>query len=158
MGSWQGTGNEDAAVSARGARRREARMAERWIDVGCDADGDREDDPVRQQQFLRMGIGHGMVVVDSAHDAIRELEQAEWDLCFLDHDLGGKVFQESGTGTGFEVCEWLSENRERRPRRVVIHSLNAKGVGAMLEVMGTMAVPLTFAWTRKLEEILELYK
>jgi CheY-like chemotaxis protein len=105
-----------------------------------------------------MGIGSNMIIVATAHDAIRELEQMEWDLCFLDHDLGGQVFQESGTGTGFEVCEWLSENRERCPSRVVIHSLNAKGVGSMMEVMGTMAVPLTFAWTRKLEEILELMK
>jgi CheY-like chemotaxis protein len=115
-----------------------------------------EDDSTRQQQFLHLGIGHNVIVVDSAHDAIRELEQMEWDLCFLDHDLGGQVFQASGVGTGFEVAQWIAENPEHCPRRVVVHSLNPQGAGAMLEILGDKAIPLTWAWTRPMDEILKL--
>jgi CheY-like chemotaxis protein len=117
-----------------------------------------EDDPTRQQQFLHQGICHNVIVVDAARDAIRELGRIGWDLCFLDHDLGGKVLQASGPGTGFEVAEWIAENPDQCPAHVIVHSLNPTGATAMLEVLGDRAIPLTWAWTRPLHEIMEMFK
>lgn len=86
-----------------------------------------EDDPERHKAFRRNLIGIEVKIVEHTHEAIQLLQEEDWDALFLDHDLGGKVYCESGPGTGWEVAEWLSRNLERAPKIVITHSLHDIG-------------------------------
>jgi len=39
-----------------------------------------------------------------------------FDYLFLDHDLGGKQMVNSRENTGYEVAEWLSKNKLKKPK------------------------------------------
>jgi hypothetical protein len=61
---------------------------------------------------------------DNADDCIQQLGWAEWDVLFLDHDLGGEVYvDERNENTGSEVVRWMTDNLPK-VNRVIIHSLN----------------------------------
>ena len=94
-----------------------------------------EDDPDRVKKFKRKFIGNVIEIVDTPADAIFLLEHKEWDVLFLDHDLGGEVYVPSGPGTGYEVAEWLSKNPDRMPERVILHSYNDIGRANMKRVL-----------------------
>lgn len=85
-----------------------------------------EDDPNRILTFRRSLIGQNLTIVETATEAIKELENPESDfsIIFLDHDLGGKIFvSEADENTGSEVVRWMISNMETIPT-VVIHSHN----------------------------------
>lgn len=88
-----------------------------------------EDDPERHRAFRKRLCDP--VIVTTAAECIRLLEAEDWDECYLDHDLGGRVYVESGPGTGYEVACWLEANPARMPKRVVLHSLNPAGRARM---------------------------
>ena len=67
------------------------------------------------------------VVVETAKHAIDLLKNKDWDLLFLDHDLGGQSYVKSGENTGWEVAKWLEEHPDRKPNNIIIHSLNTVG-------------------------------
>jgi len=101
-----------------------------------------EDDLVRHRAFKRSLIGHEVTIVEEADHAIELLKKEDWDVLFLDHDLGGKVYVESGPGTGYEVAEWISTNIDRKPKMVITHSYNEKGRAKILEVLpGAIEAP-----------------
>lgn len=104
-----------------------------------------EDNKDRRRIFKRSLLGHDGAIVETAQDAIEALEAETWDILFLDHDLADQAYMPSGPGTGYEVAEWLSRNRERLPARVYIHSYNEKGRAKMLEVLPE-AVVAKGAW------------
>lgn len=93
-----------------------------------------EDDTIRHHYFrMHLGINHDVKIVERADLAIKELkDNGPWDLLFLDHDLGGETYVESGPGTGYEVAKWLEVNHEYLPKKIVLHSLNAYGRQNML--------------------------
>jgi CheY-like chemotaxis protein len=64
------------------------------------------------------------VIVNWPEECIAELKRQRWDWLFLDHDLGGKVFQPSDEKSGYAVALWLEQNPEYKPKNVIIHSLN----------------------------------
>jgi CheY-like chemotaxis protein len=88
-----------------------------------------EDDPERHRAFRKRL--EDPVIVTTAAECIRLLETEEWSDLYLDHDLGGQVYVESGPGTGYEVACWLEEHPERKPSRIVLHSLNPAGRAKM---------------------------
>ncbi len=90
-----------------------------------------EDDPIRHKAFKRKLIGHHVVITDDSKECIRLLAEEIWDELYLDHDLGGQVYVDSGEGTGYEVAEWLSEHEDRLPPHIVIHSYNPTGAKNM---------------------------
>lgn len=102
-----------------------------------------EDDESRQKMFRRGLIGHVYTIVDTAGAAIKALQEEMWNLVFLDHDLYQQAYVMSGPGTGYEVAEWLSRNKDRMPTRgVFVHSFNEKGRARMLGVLPeAVAVP-----------------
>src|SRR5687767_3523341 len=60
----------------------------------------------------------------TALEAIAALQKEEFDIAFLDHDLGGETYCEgSRTDCGMEVCRWIVQNRPRL-RRIIVHTLN----------------------------------
>ena len=80
--------------------------------------------------------------VYTAKECIDKLKEETWDICFLDHDLGGKVYVNSGEGTGWEVAKWLSENLDKKPDTVIIHSYNPGGASLMQNLIpGSLYIP-----------------
>ena len=80
-------------------------------------------------------IGNKLVVVETAQDAIAALEESEFDIAALDHDLGGEEMVESGPGTGYEVACWLEQHPDRQPNIIWIHTLNPVGRQRMAEAL-----------------------
>ena len=105
-----------------------------------------EDDKNRVREFKQRMLEIGVVAdyVDKAHDAIKLLGEKEYDLIFLDHDLGGEVFVNvANSNTGSEVARWISAHPVTCP--VVIHSLNPVGADNMKKyIPGAVHVP--FVW------------
>ena len=86
-----------------------------------------EDNEERHKKFLEALKSHEVVIVETSQEAIKYLKEEKWDVAFLDHDLGGQANVSSGPGTGYEVAVWLSENVDRMPTQVYIHSMNPVG-------------------------------
>lgn len=86
-----------------------------------------DDDDIRLAAFRKTLIGHDVMCVTTAKEAIACLEKDKWDYIFLDHDLGGKIYVPSGPDTGYEVAEWISKNLDKRPTNIIIHSFNEQG-------------------------------
>lgn len=107
-----------------------------------------DDEQYRHVKFKQNLIGHEVVSVETAKDCIDQLENhGPWDWCFLDHDLGGKVFVRSGKGTGYEVAEWLRDNNHKLPLHVIVHSLNPAGALNMCSIIPN-SKHLPFAWDK----------
>jgi hypothetical protein len=90
-------------------------------------------------------------------EAIKLLEDQDWDWLFLDHDLGGQIMVTPGDNTGYKVACWLEAHKGRQPPHMVIHSFNpigAKAMGAALPA----AVYVPSSWTYSLDTIETLYK
>ena len=94
-----------------------------------------DDDITRLDIFKKNLIGHSVVCVMTAQETIQKLSDEIWDYVFLDHDLGGKMYVPSGIGTGYEVAKWLSENADRKPKKIIIHSFNEPGRKNMQNVL-----------------------
>jgi CheY-like chemotaxis protein len=87
-----------------------------------------EDNQSRIKSFrLNFLVGNNLKVVETSREAIAALSSEVWDWLFLDHDLGGQAFVESGPGTGYEVACFLEEHPDRKPAHIVIHSMNPAG-------------------------------
>lgn len=68
------------------------------------------------------------MVYTTAAEAIKWLtvskSSVEWDLIFLDHDLGGTSYADSNSPLhGMEVVRWIEQNHPKA-KRIIIHSLN----------------------------------
>jgi CheY-like chemotaxis protein len=117
-----------------------------------------EDDMERVEQFHKNLQPHTLFFTDRTGDAIHLLKTQKWDVLFLDHDLGGQVYQESGPGTGYEVAGFLEQNPDLMPPNIVIHSLNFPGAEKMAQALRWKATRFPFAWTKKAAEIFPFLK
>lgn len=70
-------------------------------------------------------------IAETAKEAIQLLKDIKFDIVSLDHDLGGKVYQQSGKGTGYEVAQFISKMKNPPPI-VIVHSWNFSGAQNML--------------------------
>jgi CheY-like chemotaxis protein len=104
-----------------------------------------EDNAQRTKIFNRSLIGHEVVVTEFAEEAIKYLNESEWDVLFLDHDLGGKVFVKTVENTGYQVACWLEENPSRKPKTIFLHSLNPDGRKRMKQAIPD-AIEAAFGW------------
>ena len=119
-----------------------------------------EDDWERIKQFTDWRMqGHEVTITKTVGEAISELEQNEFDLLCLDHDLGEHVYVESigAEETGYLVALWLSQNPERSPDTIVLHSLNRPGRDNMKSAL-PRAQTFPFVWMHTLEELFNLEK
>jgi CheY-like chemotaxis protein len=111
-----------------------------------------EDDPNRIAALQRKLIGHSVIVAETAVMAILALDTEEFDLIFLDHDLGGdQMVDGSEKNTGSEVVRFMEkmyrEDGWSWPT-TIIHSLNvyeARNMESALMKMGTVVhiIPFT---------------
>jgi hypothetical protein len=83
-----------------------------------------DDDKSRLRAFQQKLIG-AVVTCDKLKN------EDPFDVIFLDHDLGGKIYVPSGPGTGWEVAEWLKNNPEKKPKKIIFHTLNENGARCM---------------------------
>jgi len=79
----------------------------------------------------RWGTNHELSIAETAAEAIALLKKIKFDLASLDHDLGGKVYQQSGENTGYEVAQFIAKMKEPPPI-VIVHSWNYHGAQNML--------------------------
>jgi len=108
-----------------------------------------EDDKARVQRFEEKLKGEDIFVIftDVVSACISALECSDFDVLFLDHDLDGKVYvpSDGDEPTGWHVAKWLSENPERQPAKIFLHSLNHAGRIEMMKQLPN-AIDFPFAW------------
>jgi len=80
-----------------------------------------------------------VVFVTTARGATDHLEALDFDVVFLDHDLGGDVYVDpSNENTGSGVVRWILQNMESVGQPTfVIHSLNTPAAEAMERDLGS---------------------
>ena len=102
------------------------------------------DDDLNRHGFFNNALRHEDVTnVYTSKECIEELKKEDWDIVFLDHDLGGQVYVESGEYTGYEVALFLEQNPEYKPPKVIIHSLNPQGARNMqMAISGSKHIPI----------------
>lgn len=99
-----------------------------------------EDDPERIKWFQSHLKSHGSLITTNAQTAIGALKAFDYDLIFLDHDLGGKAFVSSDDPeTGYQVALYLSQTGSFG-ENVIIHSLNAVGAANMHQILPSAKV------------------
>jgi hypothetical protein len=95
-----------------------------------------DDDPERQKFFFHNFSK--FAEIDSAYNAKEAIEKFKppYEVIFLDHDLGGRIFVDSkDINTGSEFCRWLKDNWENDATPIIIHSLNPAGVYSMKSIL-----------------------
>jgi len=117
------------------------------------------DDMVDRQQFLSYAVSkvYGSdsycIIADSFDNAIKVFEEhKEFDVMFLDHDLGGRVYVDSSDlNTGYQVAKYMVENNITS-KEIIVHSLNPAGVQNMLAILPKHAkyVPYTLLRSSRL--------
>ena len=114
-----------------------------------------DDDENRHWEINRLNRGrHDIHKVYTAKECIEALQEGEWDMLFLDHDLGGEVYVDSANGTGYEVAEFLEANNEYQPPKMYIHSFNPVGAKNMHNCIPEAIVkPISLVY-KQFEEII----
>ena len=88
-----------------------------------------EDDLNRIEIFKKKLRNHKMHFALTAPEAINALTKNEFDLIFLDHDLGGGAYEPSDENSGYGVAKFMEA--EGTAGDVIIHSLNPAGAANM---------------------------
>jgi len=98
-----------------------------------------DDDEIRHTLFSKKYGSHFVLYhVYTAQEAIKLLQMMSFNYIFLDHDLGGQIYVQSGDGTGYEVALWLMNNKYIELNtnvQVFIHSYNPVGAQNMKNVL-----------------------
>jgi len=85
--------------------------------------------------FILFGDNNDLIIVNNAKDAISLVTTSRFDIIFLDHDLGGKVYVDSDCeNTGYQVAKILSDSINKNTK-IIIHSWNGMGVAKMKSVL-----------------------
>jgi len=85
-------------------------------------------------------------------EAIRWLQEREYYLVFLDHDVTllhyedmakPEIWTQSGDGTGYTVARWMADNKDKikGARQVVVHSHNLPGGERMYHTLNDAGIP-----------------
>lgn len=90
-----------------------------------------EDDRERVWNFKKRLVGCNVTTTDDVQECIKLLKSQDWDVIFMDHDLGGTWLANSDETTGYGVACFLKENPTRKPSQMFIHTLNPPGARLM---------------------------
>ena len=85
-----------------------------------------DDDIRRCEIFLeKIDTDETIDVVYDAFDCIAKLKENEYEVAFLDHDLGGEVGDsETEENSGSGVVRWIVKNKPKIGE-IIVHSFNA---------------------------------
>jgi CheY-like chemotaxis protein len=99
-----------------------------------------EDDGRRIEWFMDRLKGRCVLdVFEKAEDGIRAVRDNKYDMIFLDHDLGGRIFVPSeDPETGYQVAKILPET-VNRDTPVIVHSYNPDGADNIVSAIGRSA-------------------
>jgi len=92
-----------------------------------------DDDDTRTQGFL--ALNPEAVCVKTAGECIAYLKES-WDEIYLDHDLGGEIFADSGReDTGMEVVRCIIRDLPSHLKNTlfIVHSMNVPAAVRMVE-------------------------
>lgn len=99
----------------------------------------------------------------TAGEAIKLLQEKEYEIVFLDHDLDDKQMVSSfgEEETGYTVAKWISENKPKISL-IVSHSLNSEGranIAQLLENLGYKVIQCSFlSLESRIDNILSVVK
>ena len=106
-----------------------------------------DDNVERWKAFRFKTIGCDVKWVETAERCKASLLLDEpYDLVSLDHDLGGKTFQEEKENSGTDVAEWIKYQLPavRYPKQIVIHSWNPQGAQRMMHLIAPTKIPVRY--------------
>ena len=123
-----------------------------------------EDSEERLKKITSFLIGYTYDIAPKANIAIDLLKTNTYDYVFLDHDLEEEHYETQcfGKGTGYEVAQFIVENKESI-KRVILHSLNPVGRDRMLVLLknaeyDVKSAPMFWDWRYgSLESILRVW-
>jgi len=69
-------------------------------------------------------------------DGIAALQERQWDVLYLDHDLGDFSGPGGSERNGYHVVCWLEANPEHLPKRIELVSSNPVGRKNIAAVLG----------------------
>ena len=91
------------------------------------------DDNKERIKKIKNSVPYTITIVTTTEACISKLEEDEWDLVFLDHDLNGEVYVDSGRkDCGMEVVRWIIKNQPII-RNIIIHTHNTEAGLLMLK-------------------------
>lgn len=102
-----------------------------------------EDNADRIFQFKKKLVDHEVTITDKPKECIKHLKLNKWDFIFLDHDMGN-IFEKPGEGTGYEVAKWISDNPDKAPDKIFIHTMNNIGAASMMQILGDVGIRATY--------------
>lgn len=111
-----------------------------------------DDDSLRHSAFSWTNGKHDITYASNTDDAIKVLGEKDFDVVFLDHDLGGEVSQNrmDCEDDGRIVARWIAEHAGRfQNTTFIVHSLNIAGSTEMVSILkdaGLRAKRQPFAW------------
>ena len=77
-----------------------------------------------------------LIITKTVEQTIRELEKCEeWNIVFLDHDLGGEEHVDSNRkDSGMEVARWIVNNNVNI-HHIIVHTLNGPAGEDMVSLL-----------------------
>ena len=98
-----------------------------------------EDDAMRCSWFEQKFVSHILDLTCDVNQAAEWLENREYVLILLDHDLTDEHYfsdEPDDERTGYAVAAWLASHPDRQINALIlIHSLNYLGAQRMLELL-----------------------
>lgn len=116
-----------------------------------------EDDENRIKRFKEQFFEHDTWITHLPKTANKWLEEIEFDIILLDHDLSEDVQgldNNFDVGTGLEVAKFLGEKPHLSSNaQIFIHSLNGNGAKRMQSALETRGkVPhIPFLWLKEIQ-------
>jgi len=95
-----------------------------------------EDNEHRMVKFRRELIGHEIDHAATVEEGTSLVVNNEYDLMFLDHDLGGEEMVDSfANNTGYKLAEFIASFTPNKETHCVVHSCNPAGADNIRRVL-----------------------
>jgi hypothetical protein len=95
-----------------------------------------EDNPIRIGKFEALFKNQDLRIVQDVESAIVSCLENEYRVMWLDHDLEGKIWEDSNKeNTGYQFIKWLVDNKKAKETLIYIHSMNPIGANRMLNYL-----------------------
>jgi hypothetical protein len=95
-----------------------------------------EDNIERIEKFKLLFKNQEVFIYDNVKDAFHICCFIDFDVMFLDHDLGGKIWVDSNEeNTGYQFIKWIVNEKKNKNSLIYIHSMNPIGANNMLNYL-----------------------
>ena len=95
-----------------------------------------EDNTWRIDKFKELFKNHTLFICSDVQTAKQTCLNNTFEIMFLDHDLSGKIWQDSNEeNTGYQFVKWMVDNGFHKNSLNYIHSMNPVGANLMLNYL-----------------------